>query len=133
MTVRAKRMLRPYRNHHNHNPPRVPTARGQGPWRPWSLAAMVQSFKSVSARRINASRGTPGAPVWQRNYYERVVRNDDELDRIRQYIADNPAQWAMDRENPMAGAQMSGRIAIRPYDASWPCGGDSESAQAGEE
>ena len=87
-------------------PPQPQPATRPNGTRPGSLAAMVQNFKSVSARRINASRGTPGAPVWQRNYYERVVRNDDELDRIRQYIADNPAQWAMDRENPMAGAQM---------------------------
>jgi hypothetical protein len=38
--------------------------------------------------------------VWQRNYYEHIVRNDNELQRIRQYIADNPARWAEDSENP---------------------------------
>ena len=38
--------------------------------------------------------------MWQRNYYEHIIRNDDSLNRIRQYIIDNPARWAFDRENP---------------------------------
>jgi putative transposase len=41
--------------------------------------------------------------LWQRNYYERVIRDDRELERIRQYIADNPARWAFDEENPHIG------------------------------
>ncbi len=45
-------------------------------------------------------RRTPGAPVWQRNYYEHVIRNESALDRIRQYIAHNPAGWSEDPENP---------------------------------
>ena len=44
--------------------------------------------------------GTPGASVWHRNYYEHVIRNEPALDRIRQYIADNPAGWSVDPENP---------------------------------
>jgi putative transposase len=65
-----------------------------------SLGAVVGSFKSVTARRINHIRKTPGAPVWQRNYYERVIRNERELSAIRQYIRENPANWAEDQENP---------------------------------
>ncbi len=38
--------------------------------------------------------------LWQRNYYEHIIRNDDELRRIREYITNNPLQWALDRENP---------------------------------
>ena len=38
--------------------------------------------------------------VWQRNYWEHIIRNDDELHRIRQYIVDNPAKWKTDRNNP---------------------------------
>ena len=38
--------------------------------------------------------------LWQRNYYERVIRNDDELCDTREYIANNPATWAEDEENP---------------------------------
>jgi putative transposase len=49
---------------------------------------------------INGLRGTPGIPVWQRNYYEHVVRHEDDLDRIRRYIQDNPRRWAFDRDNP---------------------------------
>lgn len=40
--------------------------------------------------------------LWQRNYYEHFVCNEESLNRIRQYILDNPAQWAFDRENPLA-------------------------------
>ena len=40
--------------------------------------------------------------LWQRNYYEHVVRNDESLLRIREYILYNPARWAFDRENPLA-------------------------------
>jgi hypothetical protein len=66
------------------------------------LGAIVGNFKSVTARRINRVRGTPGAPVWQRNYYEHVVRDERALNVIRQYIADNPARWAWDTYNPAA-------------------------------
>lgn len=66
-----------------------------------SLGAMVQNFKSMSTRRINTLRGTPGVPVWQRNYYERVIRSEEELSRVRQYITQNPTRWATDEENPV--------------------------------
>ncbi|MCB0220578.1 MAG: transposase [Chrysiogenetes bacterium] len=64
------------------------------------LPEIVRAFKTFSARRINALRGTPGVPVWQRNYYEHIVRDDDDLARIREYIANNPIGWGGDRENP---------------------------------
>jgi len=67
---------------------------------PASLGAIVRSFKSVCARRINALRGTPGAPVWQRNYWERVIRDERECNRIRAYVESNPARWETDPENP---------------------------------
>jgi REP element-mobilizing transposase RayT len=73
--------------------------RTSGPPR-WSLGAIIGSFKSAATKRINALRGTPGTPVWQRNYHEHIIRGDESLNRIRQYILDNPAQWATDRENP---------------------------------
>ena len=59
----------------------------------------MRSFKSMSARAINRLRGTPGLPVWQRNYHERIVRGDGELGRIRQYILDNPSGWPDDPNN----------------------------------
>jgi putative transposase len=70
-------------------PPRYPPS---GPLS-GSLGAIVGNFKSVTARRINRIRKTPGHPVWQRNYYERVIRNERELIAIRKYIRDNPENW----------------------------------------
>jgi len=64
------------------------------------LGRLVGAFKTVSTKHINEIRGTLGVPVWQRNYYERVIRNDEELNRVRRYIIDNPAHWEEDRENP---------------------------------
>jgi REP element-mobilizing transposase RayT len=69
-----------------------------------SLGAFVGGFKSAITKRINESRETPGTPVWQRNYYEHIIRVENELDRIREYIANNPVQWEMDRENPLRTA-----------------------------
>jgi putative transposase len=57
-----------------------------------TLGAVIRGFKGASARQINALRGTPGAPVWQRNYYEHIIRDDRDLDRIRSYIANNPSR-----------------------------------------
>jgi len=65
-----------------------------------SLGAIIGSFKSAVTKRLNEIQGTPGAPVWQRNYYERVIRDEDELDRVREYILLNPLKWDFDRENP---------------------------------
>ncbi|MBX6362113.1 MAG: transposase [Acidobacterium ailaaui] len=65
-----------------------------------SIPTIVRSFKSAVAKRINEHRGTPGAPVWQRNYYEHIIGNDESLRRIRRYIAENPLRWHLNRENP---------------------------------
>lgn len=75
-------------------PPRGPARR--------SLASFIVGYKGAVTRRINALRKTPGAPVWQRNYYERIIRNDDELNRARFYIQENPTRWADDDYNPVA-------------------------------
>lgn len=63
------------------------------------LSEVVRAFKGFSARRINELRGTPGKPVWQRGYYEHVIRDEDEWRRVREYIANNARRWEMDREN----------------------------------
>jgi putative transposase len=67
---------------------------------PQSLASIIQNFKSVTSRKINIILGKPGNVFWQRNYYEHVIRNKDELSRIRKYILDNPYHWLEDQENP---------------------------------
>jgi putative transposase len=64
------------------------------------LQMIIGSFKSAAARRINAPRDSPGAPVWQRGYYERVVRDERELAALREYVVANPAAWNADPENP---------------------------------
>lgn len=96
----------PYSSHRRHpasvSAPAVPC----GP-KPASIGAIVGSFKSAVTRRINELRQTPAAPVWQRNYYEHIIRDDASLERIRAYIRNNPLQWALDRENPQ---ESSGRF-----------------------
>jgi hypothetical protein len=65
------------------------------------LPEIVRAFKSFSARRINWARRTPGLPVWQRNYYEHIIRDPDSWERIRLYIQNNSSEWENDRENPL--------------------------------
>jgi len=64
------------------------------------IGRLIGAFKTVSTKHINIMRGTPGIPVWQRNYYEHIIRNDTSLNRIRAYIVNNPIQWELDMENP---------------------------------
>lgn len=73
-----------------------PPHRPNGP-SPGLLGAIVGAYKSAVTRRINRLRGTPGTPVWQRNYYERIVRTRWAWDTVRQYIAANPVRWHRDR------------------------------------
>ena len=68
-----------------------------------SLGSIVRGFKSATTMLINSMRNSSGARVWQRNYYEHVIRNESELTRIREYIVNNPHQWSLDRENPQKG------------------------------
>jgi REP element-mobilizing transposase RayT len=62
-----------------------------------SIPTIVRSYKAAVTARINRLRRTPGTPVWQRNYYEHIVRNRRALEAIRRYIAENPARWQQDR------------------------------------
>jgi REP element-mobilizing transposase RayT len=62
-----------------------------------ALPEIVRALKSFSARAINQHRGTPGARVWQRNYYERIIRDQHQFEATRRYIRDNPAKWGDDR------------------------------------
>lgn len=64
-----------------------------------SLGAIVRGYKAAVTRRINHQCGTIGQKCWQRGYYERIVRDDHESERIRIYIRQNPRRWAEDRDN----------------------------------
>ena len=64
-----------------------------------SLGAFVAGFKSSVTKRINDLRQSPGQPVWQRNYHDHIIRANEALERIREYIIHNPNQWDRDPEN----------------------------------
>ena len=64
-----------------------------------SLGAIVRSFKSIVARRAHDELAWKG-PVWQRNYFERVLRDGKEFADASRYIAENPKKWEWDLENP---------------------------------
>ena len=65
-----------------------------------TIGAIIRGFKSAATKSINLSRRTPGRPLWQRNYFEHVIKNENELFGIREYIRGNPLQWNMDEDNP---------------------------------
>jgi putative transposase len=64
---------------------------------PGSLGAIVRAYKASVTYRINAIRGYTNPPVWQRNYYEHIIRNEMEYKQIKDYIEANPAAWVEDR------------------------------------
>ena len=84
-------------------PQRTHTDRDQGAQ--LSLPDVVHRFKSLTTARYRhgvteqAWRRFTGT-LWQRNYYEHVIRTEDELTRVRKYIVQNPLQWHLDHENP---------------------------------
>jgi REP element-mobilizing transposase RayT len=81
------------------------------PTRKYPLSEIVRAFKSFSARRINEINNTPGTPVWQRGYYDHIIREARSLTRIREYIAHNPQRWAGDAENANCSAFENHEIA----------------------
>jgi REP element-mobilizing transposase RayT len=64
------------------------------------LSEIIRGFKTWSARRINELEDSTGASLWQRSFYDHIIRDDGDLLRIRTYIQDNPLKWELDRENP---------------------------------
>ena len=74
--------------------PYAPTPIFQSPSQ--NIGAIVRGFKSSTTKQINQIRGTPGLPVWQRNYHEHIIRNEEELHRIREYIITNAQNWVND-------------------------------------
>lgn len=74
------------------------------------VTEIMRAFKTFSARSVNRLRGTQGSSVWQRNYYEHIIRVETELARIREYIKNNPLQWELDRENPLRSLNLTRQI-----------------------
>ncbi|WP_036480014.1 transposase [Myxosarcina sp. GI1] len=73
---------------HNHEPLRM---------KPKSLSSSIAGFKSTVTKQINILRDAPGTPVWQRNYYEHIIRDRSALNKIRQYVINNPLAWQTDQ------------------------------------
>ncbi len=65
------------------------------------LPKAIGYFKMNSSKKINLLRHSPGTRVWQRNYYEHVIRSSKALNRLRKYIVENPFKWNDDPENPI--------------------------------
>ncbi|MCH7664279.1 MAG: transposase [Chloroflexi bacterium] len=72
-----------------------PLQRPRG-FKPGSLGSIVASFKSAATRKINLLHKTPGAPFWQRGYYEHIIRNDKDLFEYRKYVKENNVKWQLD-------------------------------------
>ena len=68
--------------------------------KPKSLSSLMAGFKSITTKKINILRDAPATPLWQRNYYEHIIRDRDAMDKIRQYIINNPVSWERDQLHP---------------------------------
>ena len=82
-----------------HELPRQQQKQRQQQRRKMLLPKIVGRFKTNSAKQINQMRNTPGISVWQRNYYEHIIRDEKSLENIRNYIINNPAKWQDDDYN----------------------------------
>jgi REP element-mobilizing transposase RayT len=76
--------------------PAAPTNR-----HPASLGSIVGCFKGAVTRRVRKRLNQPSLQVWQRDFYDHIIRDDDDWERIRAYILDNPSNWSSDPENPL--------------------------------
>jgi putative transposase len=78
--------------------PVAPTRDRPGP-KPKSVSSFIAGFKSAATLRVNQTRQSPGTAVWQRNYYEHIIRNKAELEKTREYIHTNALNWETDENN----------------------------------
>ena len=62
-----------------------------------SLGSIIAQFKSIVTKRSPSLASSPSLPIWKRNYYDHIVRNERSLERIRNYIVENPSRWSEDR------------------------------------
>jgi len=65
------------------------------------LSEISRQFKTFSSRRINRKRKSVGKPLWQRSFYDHIIRNEKSLIHIREYIRINPMKWETDKNNPI--------------------------------
>ncbi len=74
--------------------------RGAASRSPITLGRIIRAFKSLSAMAASRLLHRAGRPLWQRNYYEHIIRRGRDLDDLREYIRQNPVRWEEDQENP---------------------------------
>jgi putative transposase len=82
---------------------------------PGSLGAIVRAYKSAVTYAVNAAENQRGAVLWQRNYYEHIIRNDHELGNIKWYIVNNPLNWQLDRDNAQNARKLSPPEKVEEY------------------
>jgi REP element-mobilizing transposase RayT len=78
---------------------RAPTLERFGKPVSGSIPTIIRSYKSAVTKLINNDRNTPTALIWQRNYYEHIIRDEIDLSRVRKYIINNPVHWERDEYN----------------------------------
>ena len=81
----------------SHSPAKSPHTNPR--MRPRSISSLISGFKSATTQ-INQFRNSPGDPVWQRNYYENIIRGQPMLEHVQQYIYNNPSSWISDQLHP---------------------------------
>ena len=67
--------------------------------KPHDLSEIIRGFKTWSAIRINRVQNSAGAPVWQRSFYDQIIRNEKQLQTVVDYIRMNSERWDEDKEN----------------------------------
>ncbi len=77
---------------------RAPTVEQFGKPVTGSLPTIIRSFKSAVTNRVNKIHKIPGKKIWQRNYWEHIIRDNDDLFRVREYILKNPEKWQSDEK-----------------------------------
>ncbi|HOY65380.1 MAG TPA: transposase [Candidatus Ozemobacteraceae bacterium] len=64
------------------------------------LGRLIGAFKTVSSKRLNSQVDSPNGQIWQRDYYDHIIRDENSLSQLRLYIENNPLKWALDPQNP---------------------------------
>ncbi len=70
-----------------------------------TLGQVVAYFKYQSTKAVNQARGTAGVRLWQRSFYEHVIRSEESLERLRKYVTENPVRWELDQLHPNQPSQ----------------------------
>jgi REP element-mobilizing transposase RayT len=73
-----------------------------------SIPTTVRAFKAAVTRQAGKELGWSGREIWQRNYFERVIRDGKEFGDASRYVAENPMRWEWDAENPRCKSEPSG-------------------------